>query len=145
MVIVQGHIGGLTSYQLTDPFHHWHKTFRLTPLSCHVNQPSIPEIPLFNNSTLKFHGENHGWGWGSRSQSGTNILSTNIPFFPLSAGLPIPEIGYFKVWPRKGISIKVMGEVKVQDHWHSIDLLFLSWKSKVNVIILGHTEGLTFF
>ena len=40
----------------------------------------IPELHLFQNLTLKINRQGHGWGDSSKSQCGSNILSTHIPF-----------------------------------------------------------------
>ena len=48
----------------------------LTSLSFHV----IPEIRLFQNLTLKIHGQGHGWGERWKSQHVSSILLTHIPF-----------------------------------------------------------------
>ena len=65
-VTVQSHNVGLTSY-------------RLTSLSFHVNQASNSWVTTFSKLTLKIKGQSHGWGHSSKSQYGSNILSTNIP------------------------------------------------------------------
>ena len=41
-----------------------------------------PELRLFQNLTLKIKGQGHGWGHSSKSQCGSKILSTHIPFVP---------------------------------------------------------------
>ena len=61
----------------------------------------IPEIRLFQNLTLKIHGQGHGWGERWKSQSGCNILSTHIPFVPCQSALPFLRYSIFKIWPRK--------------------------------------------
>ena len=42
----------------------------------------IFSVTIFQNLTLKFKGQSHGWGYSSKSQSGSNILSTHDPFVP---------------------------------------------------------------
>ena len=49
----------------------------------------VPELWLFQNLTLKIKGQGHGWGHSSKSQSGSNILSTHIPFVPCQSGIPL--------------------------------------------------------
>ena len=75
--------------------------------------PPIAEIRLFQNLTLKFKGEGHGWGHSSKSQCGSNILSTHIPFVPCQSALPFLTYSIFKIWPWKS-RVKVMGEVTIQ-------------------------------
>ena len=77
-VTVQSHNVGLTSY-------------RLTSLSFHVNRPSHSWHTAFS----KFDLENHGWGNNSKSQCGSNILSTHIPFVPCQSALPFLSYDFF--------------------------------------------------
>ena len=49
----------------------------------------VPELWLFQNLTLKIKGQGHGWGHSSKSQGGSNILSTHIPFIPCQSGIPL--------------------------------------------------------
>ena len=65
--------------------------------------------------TLKFKGQGHGWGHSSKSQCGSNILSTHIPFVPCQSALPFLTYSIFKIWPWKS-RVKVMGEVTIQSH-----------------------------
>ena len=76
---------------------------------------SVPELWLFQNLTLKIKGQGHGWGHSSKSQGGSNILSTHIPFVPCQSALPFLTYSIFKIWPWKS-SVKVMGEVTIQSH-----------------------------
>ena len=75
--------------------------------------PSIPEIQHFQNFTLKIKGQGHGWGQSLKSQCGSNILSTHIPFVPCQSGIPFLSYDFFKIWHWKS-KVKVMGEVTVQ-------------------------------
>ena len=75
----------------------------------------IAELRLFQNLTLKFKGQGHGWGHSSKSQCGSNILSTHIPFVPCQSALPFLTYSIFKIWPWKS-RVKVMGEVTIQSH-----------------------------
>ena len=52
--------------------------------------PPIPEIQQFQYLTLKIQGQGHWWGQSSKSQHGSNILSIQILFFPMSIRPPIP-------------------------------------------------------
>ena len=73
----------------------------------------IPELWLFQNLTLKIKGQGHGWGHSSKSQCGSNILSTHIRFVPCQSGIPFLSYDFFKIWPWRS-KVKVMGEVTVQ-------------------------------
>ena len=75
----------------------------------------IPELRLFQNLTLKIKCQGHGWGHTSKSQCGSNILSTYIPFVPRQSGILFLSYDFFKIWPWKS-RVKVMGEVTLQSH-----------------------------
>ena len=75
----------------------------------------IPEIRLFHNLTLKIQGQGHGRGEHWKSQHGSNILSTQIPFVPCQSALPFLRYSIFKIWPWKS-KVKVMGEMDIQSH-----------------------------
>ena len=90
----------------------------------------IRELRLFQNLTLKIKGQGHGWGHSSKSQCGSNILLTHIPFIPCQSALPFLRYSIFKIWPWKS-RVKVMGEVTVQSHsvgLTSCRLTFLSFR-----------------
>ena len=76
----------------------------------------IPELRLFQNLTLKIKCQGHGWGHTSKSQCGSNILSTHIHFVPCESGIPFLSCDFFKIWPWKS-RVKVIGEVTVQSHY----------------------------
>ena len=59
----------------------------------------IPELRLFQNLTLKIKGQGHGWGQSWKSQHGSNIQSTHIPFVPCGSGIPLLSYDFFKIWP----------------------------------------------
>ena len=71
----------------------------------------IAEIPLFQNLTLKIQDQGHGRGERWKSQHGSNILSTHIPFIPCQSTIPFLRDSFFKIWPWKS-KVKVMVEVK---------------------------------
>ena len=75
----------------------------------------IHKIRLFWNFTLKIQCQGHGWGESWKSQHGSNILSTRIPFIPCQATLPFLRYDFLKIWPWKS-KVKVMVEVKVESH-----------------------------
>ena len=77
--------------------------------------PPILEIQHFQNLTLKIKGQGHGWGHTLKSQCGSSILSTHIPFFPCQLALPFVSYVFFKIWPWKS-KVMVMGQVTVQSH-----------------------------
>ena len=87
--------------------------YRLISLSFHVNQPSIPEIQHFQNLTLKIQGQGHGWEISWKSQHGSNIVSTHIPFILCQSAIPFLRYDYFIIWPWKS-NVKVTVEVKVE-------------------------------
>ena len=102
-VKVKSHNVSLTSYINSHPFRSmsfWHP---------------IAELRLFQSLTLKIKGEGHGWGGHWKSQCGSSILSTHIPFVPCQSARPFLRYSIFKVWPWKS-RVKVMGEVTVQSH-----------------------------
>ena len=70
----------------------------------------IPELRLFKNLTLNIKGQGHGWGYSSKSQCGSNILSIHIPFVPCQSALPFLRYSIFKIWPWKS-------RVKVKWPW----------------------------
>ena len=75
----------------------------------------IPGIQLFQNLTLKIQGQGHGWGQSLKSQHGSNIQSTHIPFLPCQSGIQFLSYDFSKIWPWKS-RVKVMGEVKDESH-----------------------------
>ena len=75
----------------------------------------IAELRLFQNLTLKFKGQGHGWGHSSKSQCESNILPTHVPFIPCQSALPFLRYSIFKIWTWKS-RVKVMGEVTIQSH-----------------------------
>ena len=77
--------------------------------------PPIPGIQLFQNLTMKIQGQGHKWGQSWKSQRGSNIQSTHIPFAPCQSGIPFLSYNFFKIWPWKS-RVKIMGEVKFQSH-----------------------------
>ena len=99
-VTIQSHNVGLTSYRLT--------------------QLALPFLSydFFQNLTLKFKGQGYGWGHISKSQCGSKILSTHIPFVPCQSALPFLKYSIFKIWPWKSNGInpssgsKDMGSAK---------------------------------
>ena len=72
--------------------------------------PPIAELRHFQNLTLKIKGQGHGWGPSSKSQCGSNILSTHIPLVPFQSALPFLRYSIFKIWPWRS-------RVKVKQPW----------------------------
>ena len=77
--------------------------------------PPIPDIQHYQNLTFKIKGQGHGWGNHSKSQWGSNILSTHIPLFHVNRPSHSWVMTFFKIWPWN-LKVKVMGEVTVQSH-----------------------------
>ena len=104
-IIAQGHI--------KDP----------RPLDCYplcsmsINHP-ITEIKFLQNLTLKIQGQGHGWGHSLEWQSGSNFLSTHIPFVACKSVFSFLGYSFLKIWP---------------------------WKSKVKVTPEGHIVGPTWW
>ena len=83
----------------------------------------VPEIRLFQNLTLKIQGQDHGWGERWKSQHGSSILSTNIPFIPCQLVIPFLRYDFFY-----NLTLKIQG----QGHgWGQ------SWKSQSRCNILS--------
>ena len=66
--------------------------------------PPILEIQHFQNLTLKIKGQVHGWDHNSKSQCGSNILSTHIPFVPCRSALP------FLIQHFQNLTLKIKGQ-----------------------------------
>ena len=101
-VTVQSHNVGLAYY-------------RLTSLSFHVNRPSHSWDTAFSKFDLENQGSRSWMRSQFKSQCGSSILSTHIPFVPCQSALPFLKYSIFKIWPWKS-RVKVMGEVTVQSH-----------------------------
>ena len=71
--------------------------------SISIRRP-FPELWLFQNLTLKIKGHGHGWGHSSKSQGGSNILSTHIPFIPCQSGIPLLS------WLFENLTLKFKGQ-----------------------------------
>ena len=99
----------------------------------------IPELWLFQNLTLKIKGQGHGWGHSAKSQFGSSILSTHIPFVPCQSALPFLRYNIFKIWPWKS-RVKVMGEVTVQSH--NVGLTSY-WLTSLSFHEIQHFQNLT--
>ena len=74
---------------------------RLTSLSFHVASHSW--VTTFSKFDLDNQGstQGHGWRHSSKSQCGSNILSTDIPFVSCRSALPFLRYSIFKIWPWK--------------------------------------------
>ena len=106
----------------------------------------IPEIQQFQYFTFKIQGQGHGWGQSLKSQHGSNILLTHIPFIPCQSAIPFLRYSNFKIWPWIS-KVKVMGEVNVESHniGHpnpKNDFFKIwPWKSKVKVMVEVKVES----
>ena len=96
--------------KVTTWVHHYidSQSFRLKSIS-----HSIAEIQHFQNLTLKIQGQGHGWGECWKSQHGSIIISTHIPFVPCQSAIQFLRYNFFKIWPWKS-NVKVMVKVKVE-------------------------------
>ena len=131
------------SFHVNRPSHFWDKTFSKFDLenprsrswkrwtlkvttwvqhsiNSHLFRPMsvghpIPEIQHFQNLTLKIQGQGHGWGGHRKSQHGSNILSTHIPFILCQSAIPFLRYDFFKMRPWKS-KVKVVGERNVESH-----------------------------
>ena len=65
----------------------------------------ISELRLFQNLTLKIEGQGHGWGQSWKSQHGSNIQSTHIPFVPCGSGIPFLSYDFFE-----NLTLKIKGQ-----------------------------------
>ena len=84
----------------------------------------IHKIWLFQNSILKIQGQGHGWRESWKSQYGSNILSTHIPFIPCQSAIPFLRYEFFIIWPF----------LKIQGQSHGWDQ---SWKPQSGCYILS--------
>ena len=66
---------------------------------------SIPKSQLFQNLTLKIKGQGHGWGHSSKSQCGSSILLTHIPFVLCQSGIPFLSYDFFE-----NLTLKIKGQ-----------------------------------
>ena len=90
--------------------------YRLTFFSFLVNMPShSSDKTFFFKLTLKTQAQCHGWGESWKSQHGSNILSSHIPFIPSQSAIPLLRYDSFKILPLKS-KVKVMVEVKFESH-----------------------------
>ena len=90
-------------------------TLELTSTST-VRVQEIQYSSIASTSTeYEYPSPGHGWGHSLKSQCGSNILSTHIPFVPCQSALPFLRYSIFKIWTWKS-RVKVMGEVTVQSH-----------------------------
>ena len=101
-VTVQSHNVGLTSY-------------RLTSVLFHVDRPSHSWDTAFSKVDLENQGSRSWVRSHLKSQWGSNILSTSVPFVPCQSGIPFVSYDFFKIWPWKSRA-KVIGEVTVQSN-----------------------------
>ena len=119
-VWAQGHKVGITTYWLVS-------------LSFHVDRPSNYLDVAISKLGVKIQGQGHGWGQSWKSQHGSNIQSTHIPFAPCQLGIPCLSDDFLKSLPWKS-RVKVIKEVTVQRHNMGLTsyLLLKSISSHVN-------------
>ena len=72
-------------------------------LPFHLTSIRVPilDIQLFQNLSLKFQGQYHGWGQRSRSYSWHSIQSMNLLFVSQQSYQPFFRYGQQNVWPWK--------------------------------------------
>ena len=106
----------------------------LRPPLCNVNQPSHSEIQLFENLTMKIHGQGHLCGQRSRSRltfkiQRSRLWSSSNPLVTFEAWSSIVCLHFvswqsdhfwlryskFYIWPWK-LKVKVMAKVKPDGH-----------------------------
>ena len=83
----------------------------------------IPDIQHFQYLTLKIQGQGHGWGGHWKSQQGSNLLSTHIPFIPCQLAIPFMRYDFFQ-----NLTLKIQGQAH---GWGQ------SWKSQSGCNILS--------
>ena len=89
--------------------------YQLTSFSSHVNRPSHSWDTTFSNFDLE-NPRSRSWVRGKlKSQYGSNILSTHIPFIPCQSAIPFLRYDFFEIWPWKS-KVKVRVEVTVGSH-----------------------------
>ena len=128
----------------------------LLPL-CNVNQPSHSEIQLFQNVTMKIHGQGHVCGQRSRShltfkiQRSLSWSRSNPWWSHLSPGFQLIcllfvswqldhfwlRYSIFHIWPWK-FKVKVMAKVKPDGHIWGLELnRYACFSFRGNGIIFG--------
>ena len=87
-VIAEGHTVGMPPY-------------RFISFSFHVDWPYLPSLgySYLKIWHFKIQGQGYGWGQSWKSQHGSNIQSTHIPFVPCKSAVPFMMYGIFKIWP----------------------------------------------
>ena len=124
----------------------------LPPPLCNVNRPSHSEIQLFQNLTMKIHGQGHVCGQSSRSHltfkiqrsrlwSSSNPLVTfepwsSVDMFAFRFVAIGPLLAEIQEIPYLTLKIQGQGHGQGQTQWshlsprvQSICLLFVSWQS----------------
>ena len=120
----------------------------LPPPLCNVNRPSHSEIQLFQNLTMKIHGQGHVCGQRSRSRltfkiQRSRLWSRSNPLVTFEAWSSIDmfafcfvAIGQFlaEIWQILYLTLKNLGQGQIR--WshlsprvQSICLLLVSWQS----------------
>ena len=139
---------------------------RITSLSFRVNRAFNSCVTTFSKFDL-VKGQGRGWDHTSKSQCGSNFLSTHVPFVLYQSGIQFLSYDFFEIWPWKS-RVKFMGEVTVQSHnvgltsyrltfllfhvnrashsWVTTFFTIWPWKSRVNVmgevVVQSHNVGL---
>ena len=90
-------------------------TYRLIPLSFHVDRPSHSCDTAISNFDLE-NPRSRSWArWTLKVTTWVQHSIDSHPFRSMSIGHPIPDIRLFQIWPWKS-KVKVMVEVNVESH-----------------------------
>ena len=75
----------------------------------------IPEIRFFQNLTLKIQSQGHGWGEHWKSQHGSNILSSHIPWTLCQSAMASLSYDFLK-----SLTLEIQGQGHGWgEHWKS--------------------------
>ena len=118
------------------------------PPLCNVNRPSHSEIQLFQNLTMKIHGQGHVCGQSSRSHLTFKIQrSSSNPLVTFEAWISVDMFAFrfvairpllAEIWEIPYLTLKIQGQGhgQGQTRWthlsprvQSICFLFVSWQS----------------
>ena len=113
---------------------------RPSSLSFHADRSSLSWDTALTNLTLKIQGQGqgHGWGQSSKSQCGSNILSTYISFVPCQSSIPYLRYDFFQ-----NLTLKIQGQGHGWgERWKSQHGPFHSWdKFFINMTLKIQSEG----
>ena len=136
----------------------------LPPPLCNVNQPSHSEIKLFQNLTMKIHGQGHLCGQRSRSHltfkiQRSRLWSSSNPLVTFEAWSSIDMFAFcfeaiwpfwlryskFYIWPWK-FKVKVMAKVKPDGHIWALEFnRYVCFSFRGNWTIFGWDKANSIF